>query len=226
MSRNKFRILMGLWLPLMVLALILAVGCQGKKASTPKETASPQEKVEIAESSSPTVSPTETPTEAPKPITGKFKRRTNRDPFIPVVAKPSRKRKGHKKPKPVAIIKPATPTPAVKPSPVKKEPEKPEIVEIGEREAGVRISGIMKVPGGYRAILTSTSGRSYNVRPGMKVGDWTVAQITSNSVILKAEGYIARLKLEENIGPGAKGSKKPTSSEKGPSAPKPPAPPR
>lgn len=225
MKKGKFYI--SLWLPilLIVFLLVFPVGCQQGK-TTPVEKPETQEtKAEITDEAEPEVEETETPVS--RPITGEFKRKSNRDPFIPVVGKPQEK-VAERRPQPKPEPQPKEPDEMTQPQPKPQKPEKPQepqIMEISEEEAGVRISGIMRVNGGYRAILTSKGGRSYTVSPGQKVGDWTVAQINNKSVVLKAEGYVAKLKLPEDVGaPGKKaGGKEP---EKGPQAPEPPRPPK
>jgi hypothetical protein len=54
----------------------------------------------------------------------------------------------------------------------------------------------MKTGGKYRAIITSKSGKDYMVAAGEEVGEWTVAQINADSVMLKAKNFYSKLVLD------------------------------
>jgi hypothetical protein len=96
-------------------------------------------------------------------------------------------------------------------------------------DIGVTISGIMRVGGGYRAILNGSGGSSYIVTTGEMVGDYTVTSINARSVVLtyKKGGniYRATLKLKSDHGSSGKGGGTAPKTDAGPRAPGGEAPP-
>ena len=215
MKQSNLRIVKLMLIPVLLVAFLLfsGVGCGGNKPPTPAATtAAPSDTVDDTKDD--TTAPEPTPTieeDTPTPISGDFKRRTKRDPFIPVV-------QPHKENVPVPTVV------AVNPNPIDDTPVMPTKTgptEIDASTVGVEVTGIMRVGGGYQAILTGSGGKSYLVRVGQKLGDYKVAQITRDMVVLKTNDYIARLRLKEDIKtPGGKKPGQP--NDAGPKAPAPP----
>lgn len=186
-------------------AFLFFVGCQSgggtpatttaaaKKAPPATATAKAGTATPTAEAPATALAPTESPTpteEESASIIGKMTRRTNRDPFIPVVSNPDA----------VKVVVKETRKPGGKPT--KIVPEKPQDKEIDPQ---IQVTGITAMSHGYMAILKSNSGKSYMVSQGQKVGDWNVSSVTKTQVILKAPGYIARLNLKEASSEGKTG---------------------
>lgn len=228
---KKTRInLLAIWVPVLLVAFLFMVGCQsGGDATPPEDTPSADVSIKDTETAdTETADAAEEPEKKPmRPITGKYTRKSKRDPFVPVVGRPEPNQPNQpiaaNTPQPVQTvtetIQPDNPDDTPK-EVVKTVKKTPAAQEIDETQAGVRVAGIMRVGGGYAAILTSAN-KSYNVKTGEKIGDWTVASVTAKEVVLKAPGYIARLKLKDPNAPkvpGPGGGKK----DDGPAPPPPP----
>lgn len=102
-----------------------------------------------------------------------------------------------------------TPPPAAQTPPVDNDggpdagdratPASPEVVV---QKPDIKVTGIVRSGGTYRAILTGPEN-SYIVAPGEKLGAYSVSSITSNSVTLTYQNHKFTLPLEqENFGPG------------------------
>lgn len=78
-------------------------------------------------------------------------------------------------------------------------PAKPEVVV---QKPDIKVTGIVRSGGTYRAILTGPEN-SYIVAPGEKLGAYSVSSITSNTVTLTYQNHKFTLPLEqETFGPG------------------------
>ncbi|MCD4782271.1 MAG: hypothetical protein K8T10_00420 [Candidatus Eremiobacteraeota bacterium] len=248
--RNKTgKLLSVMWIPVLLMILAVCIGCQQE---APKEEAKAPV---VIESKTPEPSPTST-VEAQEPdvvISANFVPKSTKDPFVPVV-----RRQGEEAAPPPVVTPgdsagvPGPPSggtelPSGEEVPGAEEtPKGPQV--IGEKEAGVYVTGIMRIGGRYSAILSSEK-RSYIVKSGQKLGDWVVSGITQKNVTLSGKGYKAILKLPDELktlksksgggaeGPGAargaapeeeKGPKLPSApikGEGGEEAPPPPPPP-
>jgi Tfp pilus assembly protein PilP len=213
---KKNSVLVNLYVCMAVLAIIIMLipGCQGGGSSpaqteenTEVETTLEVEPVKEEEPSTPVTVVEE------KPITGNYIRKTSRDPFaLPGIAAnidiPSMVFTNDGK-NPDGTVKPTT---GQKPGTVAPIYVKPE-------DIGVAVSGIMKTGGKYRAIITNKSGKDFVVTAGEEVGEWTVAQINADSVMLKAKNFYSKLVLESGISTPdmKKGSEK--SEDTGPKVP-------
>lgn len=248
--RNKTgKLISVMWIPVLLMILAICIGCQ-KEA--PKEEAKAPV---VIESKTPEPSPSPT-VEAPEKaaiISANFMPKSTKDPFIPVV-----RRQGEEASPPPVVTSgetggvPGPPTASAEGPPSEGElgaeetSRGPQIIT--EKEAGVYVTGIMRIGGRYSAILSSEK-RSYIVKSGHKLGDWVVSGITQESVTLSGKGYKAVLKLPDEMkalkkksgggaeGPGAahgaapegdigpKLPSAPTEGEGGEAAPPPPPPP-
>lgn len=99
---------------------------------------------------------------------------------------------------------PTSPTPAVDNDGGRDPGEesaaaKPEVVV---QKPDIKVTGIVRSGGTYRAILTGPEN-SYIVAPGEKLGAYSVSSITSNTVTLTYQNHKFTLPLEqETFGPG------------------------
>lgn len=103
-------------------------------------------------------------------------------------------------------------------------PAKPEVVV---QKPDIKVTGIVRSGGSYRAILTGPEN-SYIVAAGEKLGAYSVSSITSNTVTLTYQNHKFTLPLEqETFGPGgAQGGGAATGgASKGAGAPAAPPPP-
>jgi len=200
--RNKTgKLLSVMWIPVLLMILAVCIGCQ--QQAPVEEAKAPV----VIESKTPEPSPTPT-AEAPEPeavISANFTPKSTKDPFVPVV-----RRQGEE----TAAPPPVTPDTTGEPGPPSATAEGPsgEGADIGptaeetprgpqiitEKEAGVSVTGIMRIGGRYSAILSSEK-RSYIVKSGQKLGDWVVSGISAKSVTLSGKGYKAILKLPDEM---------------------------
>jgi Tfp pilus assembly protein PilP len=194
-------------LAIITVMFLMITGCSGSKpAPTPTNDEAP---VEVTEEV-PVIdeSPVEVVVVQDKPITGIYTRRTNRDPFaIPGVAV------GIDIPTPNFGGEETTTTEIV------KKPGTTGPIYVSPEDIGVSVSGIMQTGGKYRAIITSKSGRDYMVSAGEEVGEWTVAQINADSVMLKAKNFYSKLVLDTTVGSPGK-TDKGKQEDTGPKVPK------
>ncbi len=223
MKQNNLMKIKSWVIPLLMVAFLVfvGVGCGGNKqppapekpADTAVDTAEDTvEDTDPAEGELDLIPDDPAEEEDTTPLTGEYQRKSQRDPFIPVVEAPQ---KNVPKPAVVEVEKP----------PIDEGPIMPTRtgpVEIDGATVGVQVSGIMAVGGGYQAILTGAGGRSYMVSTGQKLGDYTVSQITRDTVVLTTSDYIARLRLKEDIGSPGTGAKPGQPDDSGPTAPAPP----
>lgn len=99
---------------------------------------------------------------------------------------------------------PTSPTPAVdndggKDAGEESAATKPEVVV---QKPDIKVTGIVRSGGTYRAILTGPEN-SYIVAPGEKLGAYSVSSITANTVTLTYQNHKFTLPLEqETFGPG------------------------
>lgn len=202
--RNKNRaVLTILWLSVIMVVIALCVGCQsGAQNPPPAKPDDSAKKPVVIVSKTPDKSPTPQQSDEPEPIINStFKRRSERDPFIPVVKKEEPVQPGT----PTAAP-PVSPTPGTGSTPkpgATETPKKPAgIVEVKPEQIGVSVVGIMKVDGGYKAILNSKDGSNI-VAVGEKVGDWVVTGIDTQAVFLRNKGYKVKLSIpKDNLGKG------------------------
>ncbi len=138
------------------------------------------------------------------PIEKNFKPRSTRDPFMPCVGKKIDQVPVKQTVKPVGdegkkggknqvskqnIDKVAPP---VKIDRVKKGIQ---LVDVSDK---IQVTGIMR-SGGINNAIINHNGNGYLVKPGQKLGEWTVSSISKNSVVLVGKKYKAVLKLESDI---------------------------
>lgn len=207
MKVKHYKIVSLLWVSILLLTLLAYAGCAKKPpapaANVPTDTAAATAVTESPIEASPT------PEEETPVVTGDFRRKSNRDPFIP----PIKPWEDPNKPKPPVVI--TTQTTA---APTRVISKGPQTIEVGPETVGIEVAGIMKVGSGYTAILTNkATKKGYVVSTGQKLGEWTVASITADTVTLKATQnkniYVARLILKEDFkttGPGPKAGNIPT----------------
>lgn len=136
------------------------------------------------------------------PIEKTFTRRSTRDPFMPVVGKktdeaqekiPVKMTKDQKITIPEKHITPGK----IETGKVRTGAEKKgvQLVDVSDQ---LRVVGILR-SGGVNNAIVQHNGMSYTVKPGQKLGEWTVASIDNRNVVLKAKNYKAVLKLETDM---------------------------
>lgn len=227
MRKSTSKILSVVVIPVLLVILMMAMGCQQQKPAEPEgEGAKAPVVIESETPAEVTPTPTETQAEVGPMISKVWTPKSKKDPFVPVVGPP-----GQELPPPTSAPSPTEEVGVgtdegkkedgkkveVQPLPI-ETPAKPKITFLSEDQAGVFVRGIVKVGGRYQAILASSSGTSYLVEPGQKLGDWTVASIQEKAVTLKSKGYVAKLLLKTDIGSPGK-TVAPAEKETGPKAP-------
>lgn len=84
----------------------------------------------------------------------------------------------------------------IDPEYIRAKPEKEWIIPA--QTAGVKLTGIYKSGNVLRAVLVSTnSGRSYNVKAGESVGAWKIISVSKNRVVLKSGAYKIIMNLRD-----------------------------
>lgn len=136
------------------------------------------------------------------PIEKTFKPRSTRDPFMPCVGKktaPVDENKPVQQPgdkgKKVETINVGTGKGSDVKTPVGVGQKKIRLVDVSDQ---IQVTGIMK-SGGINQAIINHNGNGYLVKPGQRLGDWTVTSIGRNTVVLMAKRTKAVLKLESDI---------------------------
>lgn len=138
------------------------------------------------------------------PIEKTFKPRSTRDPFMPCVGKQTGEvpvkqtvapikdegKKGTEKQVSSQYI-----DKIAAPFKIKEVKKGIQLVDVSDQ---IQVTGIMR-SGGVNNAIVNHDGTGYLVKPGQKLGEWTVASVTERTVVLKAKNYKAVLKLESDV---------------------------